>query len=588
MSDPSSHFSFIPYTYTSALTSPRRPPAPTALMASPRKSTIANRKPKKDAAAMPANKPTATGKSTKNGAAASSSKNETAPASSTAVNGNAAAASPPPMATNDGAAPPVATEVNAVSLEGALEMLKLASRGPAAIKAITHLHITIDPHNFDDYTDDMFSMAIAAFHAHPLTPAKVPHSLKKVTITIIGNVIFTMHTSIIVSPCASRNAPAQWQAILTEKEPGRFQRLINNPDLVWHHSEKAIVKALTAIRGVEEVEIQGPLEVPVAKKIVKYMTTKAGEEAEIDGNPGAATTTKNAPLAQIGVSLPESTGLNGATNPTGATDTSTGNAGNNADNNAGITPGNGAGKQNKRKAGAMAPPPAPSTRSSRPRSSKRVRLTTAETTTTTAAAATKNNNNTSNQLSQSPSSSSSLSSVDNDIIANGSPPSLPPSALTAPATIPAILNGQVTPVRILALPQTLDEFGFVPSSDVGVPTKDIVEKRGHAAQERARKREEQRRGRMERARKQKKEAQGRKRSNGSSAGESGEAASGSASAGPSDREKNLELGKLPGGIASMGWFDRTEGEGEVRSVRREEWVLPTGKGGRVVVGGRVG
>ncbi|KAF2115490.1 hypothetical protein BDV96DRAFT_81250 [Lophiotrema nucula] len=129
---------------------------------------------------------------------------------------------------------------------------KLATSSTFDLASIHYLVIHLNASQHDELTDDF--LAIALNQLHPTADGTNPHDLCKLTIVLHGNTLFTRHNYTLVSPAASGEIIGNLNKLMTgglkRKEKEKLAYAVNV-------TEKAAVKALLGIRGVQEVFVEG-------------------------------------------------------------------------------------------------------------------------------------------------------------------------------------------------------------------------------------------------------------------------------------------------------------------------------------------
>lgn len=103
---------------------------------------------------------------------------------------------------------------------------------------------------------------------------QIPHSLKMIKIEVMGRDWFQAYSTTILSPCSTSNA----------------SRAHLSGGALAFLSGRAFIKALFNIRGVERVEISGPMQAELKKRLTVAMTTRPGRRVREWQNGGGLRT----------------------------------------------------------------------------------------------------------------------------------------------------------------------------------------------------------------------------------------------------------------------------------------------------------
>ncbi|KAK7567616.1 hypothetical protein IWX91DRAFT_408389, partial [Phyllosticta citricarpa] len=152
-------------------------------------------------------------------------------------------------------------------LDGAIELLDMIGHDPKQFQGIRSLYVGVTVEGLDEYVDDMLAAAL-----NMISPGNVPHSLERLKVSIAGIDYMEMHAESICSPAASRHAP--YQSIMYNRDPPAS--LLESPGVVHYKSERAFIRALLNIRGVQRVEVEGPMPAELKKRIGACLTTRPG------------------------------------------------------------------------------------------------------------------------------------------------------------------------------------------------------------------------------------------------------------------------------------------------------------------------
>ncbi|OJD32685.1 uncharacterized protein BKCO1_3700018 [Diplodia corticola] len=144
---------------------------------------------------------------------------------------------------------------------GALQLTRIIHHEAARFQAAQSLYMQIHADKFDDAEDDQWAMALEA-----IRPGNVRHNLKAFKIEIVSDRLFEPY-SVTKLPSSNMDNPYVREKI------GHFPVASRS-----FFAERSFIKALSNIRGVERVEIVGPMEASLKKMLAAAMTTQAGHK----------------------------------------------------------------------------------------------------------------------------------------------------------------------------------------------------------------------------------------------------------------------------------------------------------------------
>ncbi|KAF4536359.1 uncharacterized protein LTHEOB_2120 [Lasiodiplodia theobromae] len=161
-------------------------------------------------------------------------------------------------------------DIVAQGQEGAMQLWQMVHQEPAKFQAARSLYMQISTNNFDDADDDMWAVALEAFR-----PGNVKHNLQVIKIVVVSDRLLEPYSKTILSSAKVQNSFVQQQNGLNNGR-GSASRI----PLVSRcfFAERAFFKALSNIRGVERVEIAGPMEASLKKMLAVAMTTRPGHK----------------------------------------------------------------------------------------------------------------------------------------------------------------------------------------------------------------------------------------------------------------------------------------------------------------------
>ncbi|KAF2147235.1 uncharacterized protein K452DRAFT_293695 [Aplosporella prunicola CBS 121167] len=168
--------------------------------------------------------------------------------------------------------------------DGAMALLHRIHSEAKPFTEVRALRLILMPgDNFDDFDDDMWSVALCAIH-----PGNTPHALAYVCIVIDGNILFERNAHRVTNPVGSRDADPNLKDLLSANRKISSRALEKAP-LEVHYYERAVIRALCGIRGVTKVDIRGPVEPRLRQQIVDSMTSPIGTDpAPLDDDIDAA------------------------------------------------------------------------------------------------------------------------------------------------------------------------------------------------------------------------------------------------------------------------------------------------------------
>ncbi|KAL1639054.1 hypothetical protein SLS58_008383 [Diplodia intermedia] len=163
--------------------------------------------------------------------------------------------------------------------QSAMQLWRVIHQEPTKFQAARSLYIQISKDKFDDADDDQWAMALEA-----IRPGNMRHNLKAVKIVVVSDRLFEPYSVTTLSSSNLENPYIRAQlALANNKKPttSRVPVLSGN-----FFAERAFIKALSNIRGVEEVEIAGPMEASLKKMLAVAMTTRPGHNVREWRNGG--------------------------------------------------------------------------------------------------------------------------------------------------------------------------------------------------------------------------------------------------------------------------------------------------------------
>jgi len=154
--------------------------------------------------------------------------------------------------------------------------IKIMAKHPnPTLHGIRVMEIHIDTAKLDAYLD--FRIALALHALHPANDGTNPHRLQYLRIIVEGAILFTRHNYHLASPAASVDASHTLQKLirgtLSKREHATLAyQLIS--------TESGVAKALLAIRGVENVVIEGKgkIEGNFAQTLLGTLTQPSGTD----------------------------------------------------------------------------------------------------------------------------------------------------------------------------------------------------------------------------------------------------------------------------------------------------------------------
>lgn len=153
---------------------------------------------------------------------------------------------------------------------GAFQLWGMIHKEPAKFQAARSLYIQISADRSDHFDDDQWALALEA-----IRPGNVPHNLKVIKIEIVGEAWFEPYSRTVLSLSSSDGVRTRAQNTPLDQKPPPLH--VSEGTLVFL-AERAVIKALSNIRGVEKVEIMGPMQADLKKQLAVAMTTRAGRK----------------------------------------------------------------------------------------------------------------------------------------------------------------------------------------------------------------------------------------------------------------------------------------------------------------------
>ncbi|KAK8183125.1 hypothetical protein HDK77DRAFT_513682 [Phyllosticta capitalensis] len=181
-------------------------------------------------------------------------------------------------------------DLKLMGVDGATKLMKMVAKEPEKFRAVRSMYLGVAVEGLDDFADDMLASALnmlspgnvsppCVIPNYLLTAFQVPHNLQTFKLFIAGGDYMEMHSKSVCTPCASHETLKDWhfeELFGPDPPESLVNSLLNLKGLVYYQAERAFIRALLNIRGIEHVEIEGPMPAELKKRICACLTTRPG------------------------------------------------------------------------------------------------------------------------------------------------------------------------------------------------------------------------------------------------------------------------------------------------------------------------